>query len=96
VKRTGRVTRKEEGGKLYSVDVTCEGGSISRVRISGEFFAYPEGLVDSMEEALRGVRLETVPVAQAIAGSLFYLHGTLVGIRASELVSAIVEAGNKP
>jgi hypothetical protein len=49
-----------------------------------------------MEGALRGVRLETVPVAQAIAGALFYSHGTLVGVRASELVSAIVEAGKKP
>ena len=96
MKETGRVTRKEEGGKLYSVDVTCEGRDISSVRISGEFFAYPEGLVDSMEKALRGVPLETVPIAQAIAGALFYSHGTLVGIRASELVSAIEEAGRKP
>jgi hypothetical protein len=91
----GRVTRKEAGGKLYSVDVICEGENVSSVRISGEFFAYPEDLIDSMEAALRGVRLEAVPVAQAIAGALFYSHGTLVGIRASELVSAIVEAGKK-
>jgi hypothetical protein len=89
----GKVTRKEEGGKLFSVDVSCEGESISSVKISGEFFAYPEGLVDSMERALRGVRLETVPVAQAIAGVLFYSHGTFVGIRASDLVATIVEAG---
>jgi hypothetical protein len=92
----GRVTRKEEGGKLYAVDVLCEGESISTVKISGEFFAYPEGLIDSMEKALQGVPLETVRVAQAIAGALFYSHGTLVGIRASELVSAIVEAGKMP
>jgi hypothetical protein len=92
----GRVTRKEEGGKLYSVDVLCDADVISSVKISGEFFAYPEGLIDSMEKALRGARLETVPVTQAIAGALFYSHGTLLGIRASELVSAIVEAGKKP
>jgi hypothetical protein len=92
----GRVTRKEEGGKLYAVDVLCEGKFITSVKVSGEFFAYPEGLIDSMEKALKGVALETVPVAQAIAGALFYSHGTLVGIRASELVSAIVEAGKGP
>lgn len=93
MKGTGKITRKEEGGKLYSVDVLCEGEIITSVKISGEFFAYPEGLIDSMEGALRGVKLGTVSVAQAIAGALFYSHGTLVGIRASELVSAIVEAG---
>lgn len=92
----GKVTRKEEGGKLFSVDVSCEGKSISSVRISGEFFAYPEGLVDSMERALRGVRPETVLVARAITSALFCSDGTLVGVRVSDLVAAIVEAGKRP
>jgi lipoate-protein ligase A len=96
VNALGTVTRKRDGEKLYSVDVQCEGGRVAKVKISGEFFAYPEGLIDTMEGALVGVSLDTVPVAQTIAGALFYLQGTLVGIRASELVAAIVEAGKEP
>lgn len=92
----GTVTRKRDEEKLYSVDVQSEGGRIAKVRISGEFFVYPEELIDTMEGALVGVPLETLPVAQAIAGALFYLQGTLVGIRASDLVAAIVEAGEEP
>jgi hypothetical protein len=90
----GKVTRKNEGEKLYSVDVTCQGGKISKATISGEFFAYPEGLIDAMEGALVGLPLATMPVAQAIAGAIFWLRGTLVGIRASDLVEAVVEAGS--
>lgn len=92
----GRVTKKEEDGKLYAVDVKCEGQRIESVKISGEFFANPEGLIESMEESLRGIRLDRMFVMQAIAGALFYSKGTLVGIRASDLVEAIVEAGGKP
>jgi lipoate-protein ligase A len=96
VNALGTVTRKRDEEKLYSVDVQSEGGRIAKVRISGEFFVYPEELIDTMEGALVGVPLETLPVAQAIAGALFYLQGTLVGIRASDLVAAIVEAGEEP
>jgi hypothetical protein len=90
----GKVTRKNEGEKLYSVEVTCQGGRIAKVKISGEFFAYPEGLIETMEGALVGIPLEAMRVAQAIAGAMFWQRGTLVGMRASDLVQAIVEAGS--
>jgi lipoate-protein ligase A len=91
----GRVTRKEEGGKLYSVDVEADGGRIKKVRISGEFFANPEDLVDVMEASLTGASLELTPVTQAIVGALFWSRGTLVGVGASDLAAAIVEAGRE-
>ncbi|HVP22608.1 MAG TPA: lipoate protein ligase C-terminal domain-containing protein [Conexivisphaerales archaeon] len=90
----GKVTKKNEGEKLYSVEVRCEGGRIESAKISGEFFAYPEGLIDSMEEALTGVDLDRTKVAQAVAGAIFWSRGTLVGLSASDLVDSIVQAGS--
>lgn len=92
----GKITRKNEGEKLYSVEVRCDGGNITAVKVTGEFFAYPEGLIDAMEKALVGVRLDAVPIGQAIAGAMFWLRGTLVGVRASDLVQAVLEAGRTP
>ena len=92
----GRVTRKNEGEKLYTVEVRCEGEKIVAVKISGEFFAYPEGLIETMESSLAGVKLEPLFVSQAIAGAMFWLRGTLIGVRASDLVQDIVEAGKTP
>jgi hypothetical protein len=92
----GSVAMKEEGGRLFCVDVKAREGVIESVKITGEFFANPEGLIDLMEMALQGVRLEPQPVMQAIAGALMVLKGSLIGIRASNLVTAIVRAGSLP
>jgi hypothetical protein len=93
VKALGRAIRKGEGGKLFSVDVQCKEGKIVGIKIAGEFFADPELLLDSIEVALLGVRLEEASVTAAIEDALSWSKGTLVGLEASDLSAAIVEAG---
>ncbi len=45
---------KVPGGKLIRVEVFENGGRISRLRITGDFFLHPEEAIDSLEGALAG------------------------------------------
>jgi len=54
-KHVSRVKRVA-GGKTLKIDAKICSGVIEEIVISGDFFAYPEELVDEMEHKLRGRR----------------------------------------
>lgn len=49
---------KEPGQKLAVVDIEDEGEVAARVRIAGDFFAEPDGVIERLEDALAGVPLD--------------------------------------
>ena len=53
-----RVEYKVPGGKLVAAEAEMEGGRISRVKITGDFFMHPEAEIARLESALIGVTLE--------------------------------------
>jgi lipoate-protein ligase A len=90
----GKAVVKEEGGKLFAVEVNCLRMQITDVKISGDFFAYPEELVERVEEALRGASLNEGAVTSALKGELERVGGTFVGVKLGTIVKAVLQAGS--
>ena len=53
-----RVEYKVPGGKLVAAETTVESGLIKKVKISGDFFMYPEATIIDLEEAITGTCVE--------------------------------------
>jgi lipoate-protein ligase A len=66
---------KVKGGKMIKVALRLKEGSIEEVRITGDFFVYPEGAVEVLEGKLKGMP------SSAIRGEIERLSRDL-GIRA--------------
>ena len=49
---------KVPGGKLVASEVTVEGDILSRVKITGDFFMHPEESIVTLEDALKGTRVD--------------------------------------
>jgi len=91
----GRSTVKEGGGKLTVVEVRAADGRVASARMSGEFFAYPEGIVEKVEEALVGVPLDEEELTKALSRVLGREGGVIVGVSVPSLAKAIVLAGRE-
>ncbi len=52
--------RKIRGGKSIRVELEVEECCIREIIISGDFFAYPETVIEELEEALRGKSISDV------------------------------------
>lgn len=52
-----RCQEKVPGGKLVCVEVWAEGGTVSRAKITGDFFLHPEDGIDALESSLAGLSL---------------------------------------
>ena len=76
---------KTPGGKLVVVDFAVEGGALRRVRVSGDFFLYPEEALSDITAALDGL-----PVALSV--SEFAEQVLLAMPRGTELLGSSPEA----
>ena len=83
-----RVRRRCAGGKTVDVEVEVEAGRLKRVVISGDFFAYPEGALESFEESLSGVEPSRDEVLEIIRRS----GVEFLGASAEEIADMIAEA----
>jgi lipoate-protein ligase A len=63
---------KTPGGKLVVADFTVEDGTVRRIRISGDFFLYPEEALASIDGALEGAPIsdDEATLAARIAAAL--------------------------
>ncbi len=52
------VQEKLLGGKLLCVDVEFSEGRIGKIRITGDFFLYPEETIERIEESLVGMKAD--------------------------------------
>ena len=66
-RRCVKAEEKISGGKLICVEVLQDGGAISRLRITGDFFLHPEEAIERLENALAGRPLR---ISEAEAESL--------------------------
>ena len=73
------------GKKTLIVSCSTEGGVIKEVRISGDFFAFPEDSIDRLEKELIGKELSEVEevVRSSLEGCV------LVGISPEDIVEAL-------
>lgn len=63
---------KTPGGKLIAVDFDVEDDVLRRVRITGDFFLYPEEALGDLTAALDGlsVELSESEIAERVRGSM--------------------------
>jgi hypothetical protein len=67
---------KVPGGKLVVADVSIDGGVLSRVSISGDFFLEPPEVLAEIDRALTGLPAEASETELALAVALALPPGT--------------------
>lgn len=84
------IERKIEGGKLVRVTPVFEGDVLKSVRITGDFFIYPEDSLLKIESSLAGTRMaELEQKLEKICSSKSF---ECVGFTAGDLYEMLAEA----
>jgi lipoate-protein ligase A len=87
---------KTPGGKLVVVDFDVVDGRLANVRVTGDFFVYPEESFPSIQESLEGVSVEMSESAMAEVVRLAIPRGTeLLGTSPQGLAIAVHRALNE-
>jgi lipoate---protein ligase len=92
MKQCGPVELKREGEKLLRLYLDLEGHVIAGVRITGDFFAYPEEGIEAIEASLEGMSLDEGSITRRIVSVCRERGIELVGISAETVAVAIVMA----
>jgi lipoate---protein ligase len=91
--QTATIVRKIPGGKMVRVDVRFS-DSLEHVRITGDFFLFPEDVIDQLEAALVGTRLplDFPALVSKIETILQANQAELYGVSPQDIVSMLEEA----
>jgi len=65
-------------------------GRIKNIKITGDFFMYPEDTIEKLEEALKGVEFEKKEIRNAIENSLKDVE--LIGVSIDDFVTVMMNA----
>jgi lipoate-protein ligase A len=57
--KKGYASQKVPQGKLLQMEVTCDGGTVQEVNITGDFFLHPEDAIFDLEGSLKGLSIDT-------------------------------------
>lgn len=86
-----RGMRKVEGGKLLRCRMRVSEGVILELQITGDFFMHPEEMLENLESALRGARLEQGELEGIVAE--FYGSGVqVIGAEVEDFVRLLMDA----
>ena len=83
---------KVPNGKLLKInlDYNQKTNNIENVRITGDFFAYPEESIELMEKKLRNTVLEQSQLLEKIRSIITEYHIQFVGVDAEGLTKGIL------
>ncbi|MCX8204778.1 MAG: hypothetical protein N3H31_03920 [Candidatus Nezhaarchaeota archaeon] len=88
---SGMAELKVAGGKLVRAEVEVEGGRLVDVKITGDFFLYPEEAILDIESSLRGLSVEN-DYSSIIESKLSQAGAQLVGAAPGDVAEAIRRA----
>ena len=90
----GEFTVKIEGGKLLRLKADSSEEKISFVSIEGDFFAYPESIVEDVEKTLvlLDANHDVDFFSNKIEEVLNKKNATLVGVTGADIANALKEA----
>lgn len=88
---------KEPGGKLIQVDFSVEGGRLTHVKVSGDFFLYPDEALEAIVASVEGSAVGLSPtertdrIATALGPDVEWLGSSPAGL--STAIQRALEAG---
>lgn len=82
-----RITHKVPGGKLLRISMDIEDGIIKSIKITGDFFLYPEESIEVLEKSLQGATLESVE--EILNSKVEEIGIKMVGVSVKDIVGAI-------
>lgn len=83
---------KVPNGKLLKIFLDNTGGKISSIKITGDFFMYPEENAEKLESALAGCEIEGVALKTCIEEFLKKTPTQFYGLDTESLVNTILLA----
>lgn len=83
---------KVPNGKLLKIFLEEENGIIASIKITGDFFLYPEENIEKLEHAVQGAPLQKEALSAHIHDFLNNHPTTLFGIDQESLVTTILNA----
>jgi lipoate-protein ligase A len=92
----GYAEKKLPGEKLVCIDIIYS-DRIEKLRITGDFFMHPEGLVVDLEKALEGVPLSMndMELRDIITNVVNSRNAEMIGISAKGIITAIRDATSR-
>jgi lipoate---protein ligase len=86
-------TKKVADGKLVRVDVELADDKISNVKITGDFFLFPENVIDFIEDYFIGLKeLDYEQIKNELYFILKQHNAQLVGISIDDIIECVEHA----
>jgi len=81
---------KVKNGKLLKCKIELDDNKIKNIRITGDFFMYPEEKIYELEEILKGIVLDKKKLNEAI--SKFLENVEIIGASKEDFIKVVLEA----
>lgn len=83
--------KKIEGGKMISMHWTVEKNKITEIKISGDFFLYPEEILEQIEKELIESELNLEIITTKIQKIIKNNNGEFFGISAKDIATLLTQ-----
>lgn len=84
---------KVKGGKLLRCTLNVDNNVISSIKITGDFFMYPEEKIEDLEQMLAGVKMDEESLREKM-NAFFSSDVQVVGADAEDFVKLIMSASS--
>lgn len=81
---------KVKDGKLIKCIISIKNGKIENIKISGDFFMYPEEKIEKLEEKLKGIEYKEENIKKAL--NEFFKEVEVIGADKQHFLKLIMEA----
>lgn len=82
---------KVKGGKLLRCSLRMDNNVISSIKITGDFFMYPEEKIESLEQMLMGVKMDKESIREKM-NAFLSSDVQVVGADAEDFVKLVMSA----
>ena len=81
---------KVKGGKLIKCTLELDEEKIKRIKITGDFFMYPEDAIEKLEKSLQGIQFDEEEISKKVKEALKDVE--LIGVAMEDFVDVILDS----
>ena len=81
---------KVKGGKLIKCTLELDEEKIKRIKITGDFFMYPEDAIEKLEKALQDTQFDEEEISKKVKEALKDVE--LIGVAMEDFVDVILDS----